>query len=66
VHGTVKSYNRDRGFGFIKRDSNDPDVFVHISELQVNKLYTLQTGQRVSFAMTEHEKGPRASDVRLA
>lgn len=32
--GHIKSWRRDRGFGFIKVDGRDSDVFVHISELR--------------------------------
>lgn len=33
LEGTVKTWKPDRGFGFIKVDTNDPDVFFHKSEV---------------------------------
>ncbi len=65
LRGTIKSYDRDRGFGFIRRDTNDPDVFVHVSELQKANLYWLAQGQRVAFEIVTHDKGPRAANVQL-
>ena len=32
--GQLKSWRRDRGFGFINVEGRDSDVFVHISELR--------------------------------
>ena len=32
--GTLKMWNADRGFGFIKDDSGGPDIFLHISALE--------------------------------
>jgi len=32
--GVLKSWRRDKGYGFIKVDGQDKDVFVHISELR--------------------------------
>jgi cold shock protein len=33
--GFLKMWNADRGFGFIKDDSGGPDMFLHISALQL-------------------------------
>jgi len=55
--GTVKFFNTEKGFGFIKRDDAAPgelDVFVHISVLN-DGVNELQEGQRVSFDV---EKDP--------
>ncbi len=32
IHGTLKTWNADRGFGFITPAKGPPDIFVHISE----------------------------------
>jgi CspA family cold shock protein len=63
--GTVKWFNDAKGFGFISRE-NGPDVFVHFREISGAGFRTLQEGQRVSFDLTEGQKGPQASNVSAA
>jgi cold shock protein len=62
--GTVKFYNRDRGFGFITPASGDKDVFVHASNLAGEGFNSLEDGQEVEFDLAEGRKGPEAHNVR--
>jgi CspA family cold shock protein len=62
--GTVKWFNADKGFGFIQPDSGGEDLFVHFSAIQSEGYKTLDEGQKVSFEVTQGQKGPQASDVR--
>jgi len=61
--GTVKWFNSQKGFGFIERQGG-PDVFVHHSEIQSEGYRELNEGERVSFVVTQGQKGPQASQVR--
>ncbi len=61
--GTVKWFNKDKGYGFITRDDNKGDVFVHFTAIQMEGFKTLQQGQRVQFEVEEDVKGPRAKNV---
>ncbi|NLF74466.1 MAG: cold-shock protein [Chloroflexi bacterium] len=61
--GTVKWFNSQKGFGFIERQGG-PDVFVHHSEIQAEGYRELREGERVSFVVTQGQKGPQASQVR--
>ncbi len=61
--GTVKWFNSQKGFGFIERQGGD-DVFVHHSEIQAEGYRELNEGERVSFVVTQGQKGPQASQVR--
>ena len=63
AEGTVKWFNDAKGFGFIEQE-NEPDVFVHHSEIQGEGFKSLAEGDRVSFEVTQGQKGPQASSVR--
>ena len=62
AEGTVKWFNEAKGFGFIEQD-NGPDVFVHFSQIQGDGFKTLAENERVSFYVTDGQKGPQASNV---
>ncbi len=63
AEGTVKWFNDSKGFGFIEQE-NGPDVFVHHSEIQGEGFKSLAEGDRVSFEVTQGQKGPQASNVQ--
>jgi CspA family cold shock protein len=63
AEGTVKWFNDAKGFGFIEREGGD-DVFVHHSEIQGEGFKSLSEGDRVTFDVTQGQKGPQASNVR--
>jgi CspA family cold shock protein len=63
--GTVKWFNEQKGFGFIEKDGGG-DLFVHFSAIQASGFKTLTEGQRVSFDVTQGQKGPAAENVRPA
>jgi len=60
--GTVKWFNRAKGYGFIERE-NGPDVFVHYSAIQGEGFRNLDEGERVEFTVEDNPKGPQAVDV---
>ena len=60
--GTVKWFNESKGFGFIEQESG-PDVFVHFSAIQGSGFKTLAEGQKVTFNVTQGQKGPQAENV---
>ena len=59
--GTVKFFNKSKGFGFITPDSGDKDVFVHANNIIDN----ISDGDKVSFDLESTEKGPSAINVRV-
>jgi cold shock protein len=63
VSGTVKWFNNAKGFGFITREENDDDVFVHFRSIQGDGYRTLNEGQVVEFNLVEGPKGLQAEDV---
>lgn len=66
--GTVKFFNNEKGFGFIRPDDGSRDVFVHISAVTSSGMGALTEGQRVSFEVEPDKrgKGPKAVDLRPA
>lgn len=62
VKGTVKSYHRRRGMGYIVPDGGGDDVMIHHTQLTgVKELFP---GNRVLFEIEKHPKGLRAKNLR--
>ena len=63
AQGTVKWFNAEKGFGFITPDGGGADLFVHHSAIQGQGFRALDENQRVSFDVTQGQKGPQAVNV---
>jgi CspA family cold shock protein len=63
--GIVKWFNEGKGFGFIAPDGGGKDLFAHFKEIQRTGFKTLLVNQRVEFEVTQGQKGPRASNIRV-
>ena len=61
--GTVKWFNNSKGYGFISPTEDDKDLFVHMSEIQMEGFKTLNDGQSVDYIAGSTEKGPCATNV---
>jgi cold shock protein len=61
--GTVKWFNATKGFGFIQPDEGGPDVFAHQSNIMTQGYRELQEGQKVTFDITQGQKGPQAENI---
>lgn len=60
--GTVKWFNKVKGFGFIQPDDGSKDVFVHISAVERAGLGNLAEGQKVSFDLAKGRDGKVSAD----
>ena len=66
--GTVKFYNAQKGYGFIKPDDGGKDVFVHVTAVERSGISNLDEGIRISFE-TEPDKrgkGPKAVNLEAS
>src|ERR1700744_619139 len=63
MSGTVKWFNRDKGFGFIAGQGGGQDVFVHTPILRAAGLSDLPEGQPVNMRVVETPKGREAISV---
>ncbi|MEE3002043.1 MAG: cold-shock protein [Planctomycetota bacterium] len=63
--GTVGRYFDQKGFGFIKPDEGEKDLFVHITEVKTEGVAALQEGQRVTYEILDGQKGPKAVNVMV-
>src|SRR5437868_1812044 len=62
--GTVKWFNDSKGFGFITPDDGGKDLFAHHTAIQGTGYKSLKEGQKVSFDVTQGQKGPAAANVK--
>ena len=62
--GTVKWFNAEKGYGFIK-DEEGKDIFVHFSSINSDGYKTLEEGQKVTYDFVESDRGPQAKNVTV-
>ena len=64
INGTVKWFNGSKGYGFIKREDKEKDVFVHFSAVQNSGLEYLKKDEQLTFEVESSEKGPSAVNLQ--
>jgi CspA family cold shock protein len=64
ANGTVKWFNEQKGYGFIKQE-NGQDIFVHYSAINGAGFKTLKEGDQVTFEVEKGKKGPAAINVTV-
>ena len=60
--GTVKWFNRSKGYGFIEPEDGSKDTFVHISAVQRAGMESLIEGQKVQFELVEGANGKSSAE----
>ncbi|MCF2625862.1 cold-shock protein [Fusobacterium perfoetens] len=65
LKGTVKWFNKEKGFGFITSEEGK-DYFVHFSGIVGEGFRSLEENQAVTFEVEEGAKGPIAVKVTVA
>lgn len=61
MQGTVKFFNETKGFGFIKSNDSQADIFVHSSGL----IDTIRENDQVEYDEERGKKGMNAVNVKL-
>lgn len=59
--GTVKFYNESKGYGFIKLENSNEDIFVHSSGL----IDQIRQNDQVEFEVEKGKKGMNAVNVKV-
>jgi len=63
--GKVKWFNNAKGFGFIREDGKEEDIFAHFSTITMDGYKTLKAGQEVEFDLSQGPKGLHATNIKL-
>ena len=61
--GTVKWFNAQKGFGFIRPDDGGKDVFVHISAVERAGMGGLAEGQKIKYEVEVDRGKPAATNL---
>ncbi|MBI4563243.1 MAG: cold shock domain-containing protein [Planctomycetes bacterium] len=61
--GTVKWFNDQKGYGFIKQEGVTEDIFVHHTAIKMEGFRTLAPGEIVEFEVKKDQNGLKALNV---
>ena len=63
LKGKVKWFSNVKGYGFLRKEGEERDIFVHYSAIQTQGFRTLEEGQQVEFSIEQGPKGLQAVNV---
>ncbi|MDX1291696.1 MAG: cold shock domain-containing protein [Hyphomonas sp.] len=61
---TLKWFNRTRGYGFVQRDGDDTDIFVHAVVLRKAGYEDLEPGTQIDVLIETGSKGEHVSHIK--
>ena len=62
--GKVKWFDQKKGYGFIKEQDTDRDIFLHISALEKSKLRILKEDQKLIFDIKKDKNRLQAINLK--
>ena len=63
AEGTIKWFSEKKGYGFIETEDQE-EFFFHQTDIEQHGFFGLQKADRVSFEVTETQRGKKAIKVR--
>ena len=63
IKGKIKWFNSAKGYGFIAREDNEKDVFVHSTAATAANV-ELHEGDTLTFDIEQGQKGPAAVNLQ--
>ncbi|MGX7347494.1 cold-shock protein [Aerococcus vaginalis] len=66
LEGTVQRYDEQKGFGYIKYETEmtDHEIFFHRRAIELSEFRTLRPGQAIAFEIAQGEKGLQAVNLQ--
>lgn len=62
--GTIKWFDKKKGFGFVGRDDGEKDVFVHATDLRASSAGEPDEGDRMQFEIKDTPRGLKAINLK--
>ena len=62
--GKIKWFNSKKGYGFIKDDETQKDIFLHVSALEESKLRVLKEDQKIFYDIKEEKDKLQAINIK--
>ena len=62
--GRVKWFDSKKGYGFIKVENSEKDVFLHVSALEKSKLRVIKENQKIQFEIEEEQGKLKAVNLK--
>lgn len=63
MKGVVKWFSDQKGYGFLRNENSETDVYVHFSDIKMNGFRTLSANQKVEYNQENTPKGLAAKEV---
>lgn len=63
--GSIILFKEDRGYGFIRSQDSDNNVYLHISSLQASGIDRVEVGQRLTYEILSKDGKNSAINIKL-